>query len=139
MISGSVVRHHSNIRGLTPWGIAYIPKKQVYKQTGAATQLLEIALTTRGSVLHPNRAFQVPYNSKPKNQDVEYVYDISPIHPFKGCPIGPWGLGPCHFQVFPLMSQALSNRIYVAGLDGKVSASDLRTYFGKWGEMTDVC
>lgn len=36
------------------------------------------------------------------------------------------------------MSQPISNRIYVAGLDGKVSAAELRAYFEKFGELTDV-
>lgn len=35
-------------------------------------------------------------------------------------------------------SAAVSNRIYVAGLDGKVNAADLRAYFGKFGPLTDV-
>jgi len=36
------------------------------------------------------------------------------------------------------MAQTVSNRIYVAGLDGKISAADLRAYFGKFGALTDV-
>lgn len=32
----------------------------------------------------------------------------------------------------------ISNRVYVAGLDGKLTVPDLRAYFTKYGEMTDV-